>query len=74
MKTATKEITNLQHELLKIFHFELKKSQLQEVKGLLASYFADKTSNEMDRVWKDKNWTNKTIDKLAKQHLRTSYK
>ncbi len=74
MKTATQKITNLQQELLKIFHFELKKSQLQEVKGLLASYFADKTSNEMDRVWKDKNWTNKTIDKLAKQHLRTSYK
>lgn len=74
MKTAEKKITNLQQALLKIFHYELRETELQEIKDLLVSYFAKKAADGADKVWKEKGWTNKTMDKLAKQHLRTPYK
>jgi len=74
MKTAEKKITNLQQELLKIFHYELKETELQEIKDLLVSYFAKKASDGADKVWEAKKWTNKTMNQLAKQHLRTAYK
>ena len=74
MKTAEKKITNLQQALLRIFHYELKEAELQEIKDILVSYFAKKATDGADKVWKEKGWTNKTMDKLSKQHLRTSYK
>jgi hypothetical protein len=73
MKTTSK-ITNLQQELLKIFSFELSEKQLLDVKDILASYFANAATHEMDKLWDEKKWTDKSMKKLAKEHLRTKYK
>lgn len=58
----TKPLTNLQLELLKIYQFELKDEQLIEIKDLLARYFAKKASHEMDRLWDENGWSDKTMD------------
>lgn len=73
MKTTSK-ITNLQQELLKIFSFELSEKQLLDVKDILASYFSNAATNEMDKLWDEKKWSDKSMKKLAKEHLRTKYK
>lgn len=67
----TGKLTNLQHELLKVFQYELSEHQLAEVKDLLASYFADSATTEMDKVWREQGWSEETIKKLAKTHTRT---
>lgn len=73
MKTTSK-ITNLQQELLKIFSFELTEKQLLDVKDILSSYFSNAATNEMDKLWDEKKWSDKSMKKLAKEHLRTKYK
>lgn len=58
-----KPLSNLQLELLKIYQFELEDEQLIEIKDLLARYFAEKASGEMDRLWDGNGWTDSTMDK-----------
>ncbi len=33
---------------------------------MLSSYFADKASDEMDKLWDKKGWTNETMDEWLK--------
>ena len=66
-------MTNLQIELLKTFSFELSESQLQEIKKLLARYFAEKSTSEMEEFCAENNWDEQTLEALAEDHLRTSY-
>lgn len=71
--SAAHKLTNLQLELLKLFKYELPDNQLQEIKSILAKYFADKATNEMDRLWNENNWNNETMDEWKSEHLRTKY-
>lgn len=67
------KLTNLQLELLKLFKYELPDSQLNEVKILLSKYFAEKASDEADKLWEENNWNDKTMDDWSNEHLRTKY-
>lgn len=67
---AINKLTNLQLELLKIFSYQLPDNQLIGIKNILAKYFADKASDEMDALWGENSWTNKTMDIWLNEHLR----
>jgi len=71
MTQSTNRLTNLQMELLKLFKYNLSQKQLLEVKDLLAKYFADKATREMDKLWKEKGLTNETMDSWLNEHMRT---
>jgi hypothetical protein len=66
-------LTNLQLELLKTFSYDLSKSQINEIREILAKYFAQKAVSEMDKFWEENDWSDETIKKLAEKHLRTKY-
>ena len=68
------KLSNLQLELLKIFKYNISENQLNEIRGLLVSYFSQNISNEMDKVWEENNWNQKTIDEWVNEHSRISYK
>jgi hypothetical protein len=70
----TKKLTNLQIELVKMFEYQLEEQQLIQVKDLLARYFADEASKEMDKLWTENGWTNETMNTWANEHMRTAYK
>lgn len=72
--SAPQKLTNLQLELLKIFSHPLSEEQLLEVKDLLATYFAEKATQEMDRLWDENEWSNETMEQWADTHLRTPYR
>ncbi len=74
MITTSNKMTNLQLELLKMFKYNLDESQLIELKELLSKYFLDKVDSEMDKLWNDKEWSNKTMEYLSNQHIRIPYK
>jgi hypothetical protein len=63
-------LTNLQLELIKLFSYKLDEKQLLEVKSLLAKYFADKATWEMDKIWEEKGLTNETMDTWLNEHSR----
>ena len=71
MAQSTNRLTNLQLELLKLFNYNLNQKQLLEVKDLLAKYFADKATREMDKLWEEKGLTNETMDSWLNEHMRT---
>ena len=55
-------LTNLQLELLKLFSLELPEEDLIQIQRLIAGYFADKASDEMDRLWEGKGWNDETME------------
>ena len=69
----TQKLTNLQLELLKIFSYQLNQQQLTDIKNLLANYFAEQATQEMDKLWEENNWDNNTMTEWANEHLRTPY-
>lgn len=68
---VSKNLTNLQLELLEIFSVDLPESQLLEIRGLLARYFAEKATEEMDRLWEERGWTEQTMKDWASDHFRS---
>ena len=70
---ATKKLSNLQLELLRVFSFELSEEQLLEIRGLLADYFACKVSDEMDALFEANQWSEEKIEEWSQEHMRTKY-
>jgi hypothetical protein len=66
-------LTNLQHELLELFSHNLSTKQLLEIKDLLAGYFANNASNEIDKLWDENGRSNETMKTWSKEHMRTKY-
>lgn len=58
-------LSNMQKELLKLYSTEIPDSQLQEIKQLLSRYFADKASDEMDRLWDEQKWNDQTMNQWS---------
>ncbi|MFZ2897380.1 MAG: hypothetical protein WA004_02085 [Saprospiraceae bacterium] len=68
---AAKGLTNLQLELLKLFRFNLSDQQIKEVRALLSKYFAEKATQEMDKLWEERGWSDETMEGWSREHLRT---
>lgn len=62
MATIDKPLTNLQLELLKLFSMDLSDEELLKIRRILARYFAERASDEMDKLWEENKWTNATMD------------
>ncbi len=71
---ATGKLSNLQLELLKVFSFDISEDQIKEIKALLAAYFAEKVTTEMDALFEEKGWGEEKIEEWSKEHMRTKYK
>ena len=63
MSVLDKPLSNLQIELLQLYSQDVSEEDLIAIKRLLAKYFADRASDEMDMLWEERGWTNETMDK-----------
>lgn len=73
MQAQSQKLTNLQLELLKVFSYQLNIQQLNDIKTLLANYFAQQATQEMDKLWEENNWDNDTMMEWSNEYLRTPY-
>jgi len=71
---SSSKLSNLQLELLKIFQYDLSDAQLLDIKQMLSKYFAEKSTQEMDKLWEEKGWSDKTMEDWSNQHLRSKSK
>ena len=71
MGSSSNRLTNLQLELIKLFSYNLSERQLLEVKDMLSKYFAQKATEEMDKLWEDEGLTNDSMEVWANEHMRT---
>lgn len=69
----TEKLTNLQVELVKLFAYQVPDNQLTEIKDLLAKYFAEVASKEMDKLWEENQWNDQTMEDWLNEHNRTPY-
>ncbi|MDB4925076.1 hypothetical protein [Mucilaginibacter sp.] len=67
---AVGKLTNVQIELLKLFQYNLPEKQLAEIKNILAKYFANTATAEMDKLWKENNWNNDLMKEWTNENLR----
>lgn len=70
----TTKLSNLQLELIKLFSYQLSEKQLKDIRALLASYFAQQATEEMNKLWEENNWTTETMRQWGNEHMRTKYK
>jgi hypothetical protein len=68
------QLTNLQLELLKTFHYQLNETPIVEINRLLSKYFAEKTTSEIDKFYNENNWNEQTIEDLSNEHMRVADK
>jgi len=63
-------LNNLQLELLKLYSRGLSDDALLEVKSILAKYFAERASDEMDKVWDENGLTGSDMTAWVNEHNR----
>lgn len=63
-------LSNLQIELLKLYANGISDKNLLDIKWMLVQYFADKATEEMDKVWKEKNLTEQDMINWTHEHHR----
>lgn len=50
-------LTNVQLELLKLYAITVSDEELEEIKSLLAHYFAERLTNRVNTIWEAKGLT-----------------
>ena len=69
MEAKNQPLSNAQLELLKLLSRDLK-----DLKRLVVRFLAEKLAMEADKVWEEKNWSPKDMDRLSETHQRTPYR
>ena len=67
-------LTNVQLELLKTFSYNLPEAELQELKRVLANFFAQKAIALADNAWELQGWNEQKVEKLLSTKLRARSK
>jgi len=70
MKTMENYLSNVQIELLKIYSKNVPDNQLEEIKLLLAKYFAEKATRAMDKLWDENQLTADDMKNWSNEHNR----
>ncbi|MCP4158248.1 MAG: hypothetical protein GY757_61680 [bacterium] len=60
---SAQRLSNLQLELLKLYSTNLSQNDIQEIKRMLAGYFAQKTIKEADKIWDEKGLTDEDMSR-----------
>lgn len=76
MSTATKQthFNSAQLDVIKTLSFVKSKRVAVELKKVIVSHFATLVDDEIDKLWESGKLSNLRNNKIAKTHLRTSYK
>lgn len=48
--------------------------QVSELRQIISNYYAQKATEEMDRLWDEGQWSEQQNEAILKEHLRTPYK
>ncbi len=62
-----------QQHILKLMSTFKTDRQVEELRHVLANYYARKADEELDRLWDEGVLNQQKLDELRSKHLRTSY-
>jgi hypothetical protein len=72
IQNTSNQFTPLQLELLKLFSQSKSEQELMDIKRLIANYYAEKATAEMDDFVNETKLSNSDVNKWANEHLRVS--
>lgn len=49
-------------------------AQIQELRQIISNYYAQKATEEMDRLWENGEWSAEKNNQILEAHLRTPYR
>ena len=61
MIAAAHKFSNVQLELLRIYSTDVSDEVLLQLRDVLSRFFAEKASDEMDKLWEERNWSDDTM-------------
>ena len=73
MQTQRTTFNPIQMHLLEMFNYCKSENAMEELKEVLADYYAKKTQEEADRLWDNGTLGESAIEELLSEHLRTPY-
>ena len=77
MTTATlhtKTLNPAQLHILDMLYFCRSQQSVDDLKKILADYYAEKVQKEADRLWDEGILNGEAINNILNEHLRTPYK
>ncbi|MDO8367880.1 MAG: hypothetical protein Q7T20_13850 [Saprospiraceae bacterium] len=54
-------LTNIQLQLLKLYSYDLKEDEMQDLQKMLASFFAERIQKRTSKLWDERGYTNETM-------------
>jgi len=57
------QISNVQLEILKLYSTNLSQKDLEELKVLLAQFYAKRAIDQADKIWDEKKLTNQKMER-----------
>jgi hypothetical protein len=54
-------LTNTQLQLLKLYAYDLKEDEMQDLQRVLAAFFADRIRKRTGNLWQERGYTNETM-------------
>ena len=67
------KITDAQLELLQFFASNPSDEEMEGLSDLMTRFRAKRATDAMNRLWDEKGWTEKDMDKMLNTHMRTPY-
>ncbi len=55
-------LSNVQKELLKIYSQDITDNELNELKKVMGTFFAQRAIINSDKIWEEKNYSNDKMD------------
>ena len=47
--------------------------EVHELRQIISNYYAQKATEEMDKLWEEGEWSEEKNEAILKEHLRTPY-
>jgi hypothetical protein len=66
-------IEAIREEIAEVLSKNLPQQQVQEIRQMLAEYFAKKTTEEFDKLAHEKGWNEQTYEQWLKERMRKPY-
>lgn len=72
MNVIKQPFSNVQLEILKAFSYNLTDEELKDFRETIAGYFANRAIQSANKVWEEKGWTDKDVDRMLNTKMRKS--
>ena len=67
MEPLQKPLSNVQLELLKLFSTDMSDEELNELKSVIANFYAQKAMDMADKIWDERGLTQEDMEKWLRE-------